>query len=234
VGNRHKDNTVNTLEGVLALLEVENIMDALKLIRGLAKSRSIGPNPSFTEFDLVKTLEIVDSEKTIGRTRLSKELGIGQGATRTILDHLGRGGLLRIQRSGCILTSKGSGLVKELKSIVKVGFEVPQTIFPIGPFNSGALIAKAGKRIRRGLEQRDAAIRAGASGATTLVYRDGKLLFPPEEVASEGWPEISKKIIKIFQPNEDDVIIVTGGASPKLAEAGARAAAWTLLENIEE
>jgi hypothetical protein len=112
-----------------------------------------------------------------------------------------------------------------------VGFEVPHTIFRIGPYNSGALVSKAGDRIRRGLEQRDAAIRVGASGATTLVYKGGKLLFPPEEVASEEWPDVSKRIIKIFQPSENDVVIVTSGASPKLAEAGAIAAALTLLES---
>jgi predicted transcriptional regulator len=206
-------------------------MDALKLIRDLAKGTSIGPTPSFTEFDLIKTLEIVDKEEIIGRTKLSKELGLGQGATRTILNHLELAGLIEIQRLGCGLTSKGSALLRDLRAIVKVGFDVPQSIFPIGRYKSGALVVKAGQKIRRGLEQRDAAIRVGASGATTLVYRDGRLLFPPEEAMSEDWPEISKKILEIFQPNEDDVIIITGGATPKSAEAGAQAAAWTLLEN---
>jgi predicted transcriptional regulator len=205
-------------------------LDVVKWIRHLAKSRSIGPNPSFTEFDLVKTIEIIDEEAAIGRSRLSKELGLGEGATRTILNHLERAGLIKVERSGCILTSKGSKLLKNLGSIVKVGFEVPSTIFRIGRYNSGALVSNARQRIRKGLEQRDAAIRAGASGTTTMVYRNGKLLFPPEEVASEEWPELSKRIVEIFQPNENDVIIITGGTSPKLAEAGARAAAWTLLE----
>lgn len=132
------------------------VMDALKLIRDLAKGSSIGPNPSFTEFDLVKTLEIVDKEETIGRTKLSKELGLGQGVTRTILNHLERAGLIEIQRLGCVLTSKGSALLRDLRSIVKVGFEVPRSIFPIGRYKSGALVSKAGQRIRRGLERRDA------------------------------------------------------------------------------
>jgi len=203
---------------------------AVKRIRDLARSRAVGPNPSFTEFDLVKTLEIVDKEEMIGRTRLSQELGLGQGATRTILDHLERAGLIKVERAGCILTSKGSRLLKELKSIVRVGFNVPHTIFPIGPYNSGVLVSRARRKIRKGIEQRDAAIRVGASGATTLVYREGKLLFPPDEIASE---ELSKKIIEIFQPDEDDAIIVAGGCSPRVAEAGARAAAWTLLESTE-
>jgi len=204
-------------------------MDALKLIREMAKSRAIGPSPSFTEFDVVKALELIDRE-TIGRTKLSKEIWLGQGATRTILSHLQHAGLVNIQPSGCILTPKGSSFVKSLRSIVRFGFDIPRAIFPIGQYNSGALVSKAGKRLRKGLEQRDAAIRVGASGATTLVYRNGKLLFPPKEVASKEWPEISKRIMDIFQPTEEDVIIVTGGESPRQAEAGARAAAWTLLE----
>ncbi len=207
-------------------------MYAVKKIRELAKSRSIGPSPSFTEFDLVKTLEIVDKQKTIGRTLLSKELGLGQGATRTILDHLERAELVEVGRLGCILTSRGSRLLKDLRSVVRVGFWIPQAILPIGPFNGGALVSKAGQRIRKGLEQRDAAIRVGASGATTFVYRDGKLLFPPDEVASKEWPELSDKIIEVFQPGQNDVVIVTGASSSRLAEAGALAAAWTLLENV--
>jgi predicted transcriptional regulator len=207
---------------------------AVKKIRELAKSRSIGPNPSFTQFDLVKTLETVDKEKTIGRTLLSKELGLGQGATRTILDHLERAGLVEVRRLGCVLTSKGSRLLKDLRSIVRVGFQIPQAMYPIGRFNCGALVSKAGQRIKKGLEQRDAAIKVGASGATTFVYRDGALLFPPEEVASKEWSELSQKILEVFQPSENDVVIITGASSPRLAEAGARAAAWTLLENDQE
>jgi len=207
-------------------------MDALKLVRELAKSRSIGPSPSFTEFDVVKALELIDRE-SIGRTKLSKELELGQGATRTILSHLQHAGLVDIRPSGCILTSRGLSFVKSLRSIVQFGFDIPRAIFPIGEYNSGALVSKAGKRLRKGLEQRDAAIRVGASGAATLLYRNGKLLFPPKEVASKEWPEISKRIMNIFKPREDDVIIVTGGESPRLAEAGARAAAWTLLESSQ-
>ncbi len=223
MGNRDKERTMPRLW----IQGWEFPLDVVKRIRQLAKSRAIGPNPSFTEFDLVKTIETIGQEAEIGRSRLSKELGLGQGATRTILDHLERAGLIKVERSGCILTSNGSKLLNNLRSIVKVGFEVPSTIFRIGQYNSGALVSSAGQRIKKGLEQRDAAIRVGASGATTLVYRNGKLLFPPEEVTSE---ELSRKIIDIFQPNENDVIIITGGISPKAAEAGARAAAWTLLE----
>ena len=207
-------------------------MKAAKLFKELAKGTSVGPSPSFTEFDLAKTLEMVGKEKSIGRTRLSRELELGQGATRTILDHLERAGLIRVERSGCTLTSEGLKILKELGLIVKLGFEVPSTVFAVAPYGSGALVSKAAHKVKRGLEQRDAAIRVGASCAVTLVYRDGKVLFPlGEEVESEDWPKVSNRIIEIFQPAEGDVIIIARGASPRLAETGARAAAWTLLES---
>ena len=85
--------------------------------------------------------------------------------------------------------------------------------------------------MKHGLEQRDAAIKIGALGATTLVFSRGKLNMPGiEEDAFKGDPRIRVELISKLQPRENDVIII-GSANDKLtAEYGAIAAALETLK----
>jgi hypothetical protein len=85
--------------------------------------------------------------------------------------------------------------------------------------------------VKSGIEQRDAAVRAGADGAVTLVVKHGELIMPPA-ADSKMRPKAdnAKKIQETFQPQESDAIIIAGANSEQNAEEGARAAAWTLLE----
>ena len=58
------------------------------MIEKVASKIAPGRVPSFNEAQVVKALEIIDAYGTVGRIRLSKELGLGEGATRTLLKHL--------------------------------------------------------------------------------------------------------------------------------------------------
>lgn len=42
------------------------------------------------------------------------------------------------------------------------------------------LLKKFGFAIKSGIEQRDAAIKMGAKGATTLLFKDGKFVMPAD------------------------------------------------------
>jgi hypothetical protein len=86
--------------------------------------------------------------------------------------------------------------------------------------------------VKRGIEQRDAAIRAGATGACTLVYRKGKLAMPMGD--REEWTPAPNDLLfedlrKIFDPTEHDVITIVSASDNGLAEHCAVAAALTLL-----
>ena len=89
----------------------------------------------------------------------------------------------------------------------------------------------AANKVRQGIEQRDAAIKAGATGAAMLMYKGGKLIMPTiSEYVARDYPSVAKQIMEIFQPKESDVIILGSANTKDLAEDGARAAAWTLME----
>jgi hypothetical protein len=86
-------------------------------------------------------------------------------------------------------------------------------------------------RVKSGIEQRDAAVRAGADGAITLVVKQGKLVMPSAaELVKRRQENVARKIQEEFRPQENDVIIIAGANSQQNAEQGARAAAWTLIE----
>jgi hypothetical protein len=83
--------------------------------------------------------------------------------------------------------------------------------------------------VKYGLEQRDAAITAGAKGATTLVFTKNGLAMPgAKEDVSESGSSIIAALSKL-NLTEGDVIII-GSADEKIkAEIGVKTAALELL-----
>jgi hypothetical protein len=82
------------------------------------------------------------------------------------------------------------------------------------------------------LEQRDAAIIAGARSAITIVLRGKKMVIPSisNDVARD-FPSIFSKITELLKLKENDAVVIGSADSWKQAEYGAWAAAWTLIDN---
>lgn len=198
----------------------------------LAKQKGIGPLPSFSEIHVLKTLLLLTEGSPIGRAKLSDRLRIGEGATRTLVESLRDAKLITVSKPGCTLTSKGLNLTRSLrKKLVKVA-SVPRTSISSQNHNYGVLVRQGADQVRNGLEQRDAAIRAGAAIGVTLVKKGGKLYIPPKNEFTDPKFEESVQIFEtIFHPLENDVIIVCGAGDDARAEEGALAAASTLLDN---
>jgi len=204
-------------------------MRLLEVLKELAKQRAIGPSPSFNEVHLFKAMEML-GKGPIGRHKLSQELRLGEGSARTLIEHLQAAGIVGTSKMGCMLTRKGLALIDELKLKVGSKAKIPKSSLAFSTYNYGILIKKARSRVSHGLEQRDAAVRAGAAGATTLVFKNGRLVVPPvdEAVAGRKVEEIAE-LLRIFHPEEDDVIVISGSEIEDEAETGAFAAALTLL-----
>ncbi|MEM2936398.1 MAG: hypothetical protein QW231_04385, partial [Candidatus Bathyarchaeia archaeon] len=79
-------------------------MKALRLIERVAEKAAPGRAPSFTEAHVIKTLEVIGAGRVVGRVRLSKVLGLGEGETRTLLKHLENQDLIKVSRLGIALT----------------------------------------------------------------------------------------------------------------------------------
>ena len=139
-------------------------------------------------------------------------------------------GLVQFSRSGCALTSKGRDLWNEINSKIATKAEINKTEVTVGSHNVAILVRGAGNRVTSGVEQRDAAIKAGALGATTLVVRGGRLVIPMiSEDVSKDFPEAYRQVMETLRPQEGDAIVIGSADEPRKAEYGALAAAWTLL-----
>jgi DNA-binding transcriptional regulator LsrR (DeoR family) len=205
-------------------------LKALRVLKELAAEKAAGPRPSFTQLDLARAIEIIGTEQ-IGRNKLSERLGLGEGTTRTLIDRLLDARLIEISRSGCELTRSGHSVLNELNRRLGTRTIVPRSSVTVGTHNFGILVKGTANRVKSGIEQRDAAVRAGADGAITLVVKQGKLVMPSAaELVKRRQENVARKIQEEFRPQENDVIIIAGANSQQNAEQGARAAAWTLIE----
>jgi len=204
----------------------------LEVIERVTRKIAPGPTPSFNEAHVVKALEIIAKCGIVGRIRLSKELGLGEGTTRTLLKHLKNEGITQSSRSGISFSEEGKKLFSDLRSKVSEGVEVPSSPLTVGPFNIAVLVRDPAQAIGSGMEQRDIAIKSGASGATTLVFSGDKLSMPTgEQNVSECLPMLHDELVTKLNPKENDVIIVGSGENRELAEIGAKMAAIKLLKN---
>jgi predicted transcriptional regulator len=191
---------------------------------------AVGPSITFTVFDLIKAIEIIDEKGPIGRGKLSEELKIGGGAIRTLIKRLKDSQLLTTSKLGCTLTNKGSEILKKLNHFFPQIVKLKGTKLTSTSFNFAVLVRNYSKEAKNGLEQRDAAVRIGAKGAVTIVFMNGKLIIPKvSSDLSKDYPEAFNQITKAMKLEEDDIIVIGNANDLKSAEYGALAAAWTLI-----
>jgi hypothetical protein len=206
-------------------------LNPLETIGKVAGKIAPGRLPSFAEAHVIKALEEIGLQENVGRLKLSKDLHLGEGETRTLVKHLKNEGLIEVSKSGISLSAAGKRLLSGLRVLVSEQIDVPSTLLTVGPFNVAVRVKGIKDSVHYGLEQRDAAIMAGAKGATTLIFTKNRLTMPGTgEDVSKNDPSILASLSKL-DLNEGDVIII-GSADEKIkAEFGAKTAALELLKS---
>ena len=194
-------------------------------------SGSKGPNPSFATAHVVLAFLLIGNAKQIGRKSLSEELEIGEGATRTVIGRLKELSLIETNPSGCYLTSAGMTELRRLRRQLSGPISLPGERLSIGKAQEALRIGKGGKHVETGIEQRDAAVKAGASGATTYVLAAGRVTIPggsrdcERDFPSPVWATLRKEL----DLENGDALVIAGAESQKAARLSAVAAALTLL-----
>lgn len=209
-------------------------MKALETIAKVAAKTAPGRVPSFGEAHVVEVLEKINGEGTVGRLKLSRDLQLGEGQVRTLIRHLTKEGLVRASRSGISLSDAGKKLLSNLRTVLSEQVELSQSPLTVGVFNVAVQVKGVKNSVKYGLEQRDAAVAAGAKGATTLVFTKSGLIMPGtgENIRKTG-SSIATSLSKLSL-KEGDVIVI-GSADEKLQAAlGAKAAALELLKRCEK
>jgi len=191
-----------------------------------------GRTPAFAETHVVKAIETLGAGEPVGRIRLSKMLGLGEGETRTLVRHLRSENVIKVSRAGITLTKLGKRVLSDLRSKISEEIEIPESSLTIGPHNVVVLVKDAADCVGYGVEQRDAAIKAGALGATTLVFGKGRLTMPGvSDDVFRGIRPMQERLVAELKPAEDDVIIIGSAMERQTAEFAAKTAALRLLES---
>jgi len=187
-----------------------------------------GPAPRFTNLHVWKTIYEIFKAGRIGRQKLARKVGVGEGTLRTILAFLKTRNFIIIKQAGIRLTEKSFSFLD------KCGLQITRlqtSEITVGKHNCAVLLRNAAHKIRLGIEQRDEAIKAGASGATTIICRNKKLVFPATNYSLEiKEPKFAELIHSKLMPEDNDVIIIGSANSLKMAEEGALAAALELVK----
>jgi hypothetical protein len=203
------------------------LADILKLV----ERRGQGPSPGFGREHVVLAFLILGASKSLGRQALASGISIGEGSMRTILKKLRQAGLVEVDPAGIQLTRAG---VRSYQGILKK-MVPPVTLrgstLTVGRSQAGVDMRSSGDAISSGIQQRDAAVRAGAEGATSYVLRAGKFTVPggssdcEKDFPSGTWGVLREEL----DPHNGDAIIVCGAGDETRAKLGALAAALSLF-----
>ncbi|MHB8545807.1 MAG: DUF4443 domain-containing protein [Nitrosotalea sp.] len=189
-------------------------------------------------FDLVhvfKTMQMMSDNNRISRSIMMQELGLGEGSIKTLVKHLKIHGLVENSNAGMWLTNKGEVLYTKLHILIPRETDITKCSVALGKFNHAILLKNMAHNIKSGIEQRDAAIKAGAVGATTLICRNERLVLPGTgEDLMRNDQKIHSLIIEKLSPEQNDVIIIGSSQNKKIAEMAAKSAALYTIEDHEK
>jgi hypothetical protein len=191
---------------------------------------------SFDIAHIFKALQLIDTRGHISRETLCKELNLGEGSIKTLVKHLKMKHMIKTSNAGTKMSDKGKDLFEELLSSVPTECGIPKCSIALGKFNYAVLLRQLSFAIKSGIEQRDAAIKMGGIGATTLLFRNGKFMMPTANYDSlRKEPRIHSLLIEKLRPEDGDVIIIgSDDKDGRIAELAAKNAALMTISNHDK
>lgn len=177
---------------------------------------------SFSRVYVVKTMLLLDSD-SMGRTRLMRKLGLKEAPVKTVLKYLADKGVVEPTTRGHRLTDRGRVLIGRFKEIVRGPLELGDLDVTVAESNVLFLVKDSASEIERTIEQRDAAIKEGAEGTTTVVCRNGRYMLGDENI------DLPEDVGESFEIEDGDVLIIGSDQDHRKAEEGAIAALLTLF-----
>lgn len=189
---------------------------------------------SFEPAHIFKVLQVTGLNTKASRSLLTEELDLGEGAVKTLVKHMKMNGLITTSNAGMRLSEKGRVLLSKLRDAIPAEAEIGKCSTTLGKTNHAILVKGLAGFIGSGIEQRDAAIKIGALGATTLVFRDGKLFTSDRsnEVPIRD-RLLSLEIMEKLRPENGDVVIIASAENRRTADLAAKRAALDTISDHE-
>ncbi|MCL2317450.1 MAG: hypothetical protein FWC44_00125 [Methanomassiliicoccaceae archaeon] len=185
-----------------------------------------GPMFRFSDANIYWTVHSLSDGKRVGRKKLAEMVGVGEGSMRKIIDTLKKWNYVTVKQTGITITK--AGLEFYLKIPIRI-VHIELGGSSVGLFSQSVLVMGVSDKVVNGMQQRDAGIKVGATGCTTVVIREGVLMVPPDWNIDEKDPELAYKIRKETGITQNDVIIVGEAKTKLLAVEAAVNAALELI-----
>ena len=203
----------------------------MKILENLVDKRA-----EYSIANIVKVLFLI-SKEPLGRFELMGKLGLTEAPVKTMLKNLAKNKLIKSTIEGAVLDYKGKGLFTRITKVIpKSPIEIDaQNYTDYGLYKKlyknrldlAILVRNVSHKIRDGVEQHDIAVKTGAVGATTLVQKNNKIVFP------STWYEIKSEFnnyLKVhFDIKNNDAIIICFGPSYHKVEEAALTTALSLI-----
>jgi hypothetical protein len=171
---------------------------------------------NYTDGDILLTLKLLQTQP-MGRKALAKTLALGEATVRTLFRRLESSEYITSTRQGQKITEKGITFLASYPS-----FTLPTPVnvgeLTLSQYNMATLITNFSHCIKNGIQFRDAAIIAGATGATTILFKNQGFVFPHGNTLLP--PDISSTLINQFSPAEGDVLIIATATTSQKAIRG--------------
>lgn len=185
---------------------------------------------TFSVPHVFKALQMLHENEYVSRSSFCQNLHMGEGAVKTMILHLKEEFMVESTKSGTFLTTKGKSLIKNLLEIIFAECDIKKCPIAQGKFNHAVILKNYSFATKTGVEQRDYTILYGASGATTLIYKEDRFVFPNENIDCLLNDQKTRNLlISEMHPKNGDVIIIASASDPFVAEIAAKnSALWTL------
>ena len=175
-----------------------------------------------TYFQLLHAIK----DEPLGRRTLVERTGITEMTVRTHLNKLRDAGLVLMAKAGTGLSEAGKASLETLFERVVEVRELNLHDLSLDRFNATALLNRSADALEKSLHLRDAAVRAGASGAILLIReRDGWVFAEDRVQVSKQNPRDAELLSKKMSAREGDVLIITFGPTLRVAQA----AIWNVI-----
>lgn len=189
---------------------------------------------SYEMSHVFRAMQLMTEHGKISRNLLTSELNLGEGTIKTLVKHLKMNDIVETSNAGMWLTRKGQVMYKKIDDAIPYELSLKECSLGLGAHNHAILVRGLGDEIGTGIEQRDAAIKVGAQGATTLIYQNKKFLMPDRAQDSlRREPELRSILLEKLNPDEKDIIIIASSDDKKNANLAAKSAALLTISNHE-
>ncbi|MDR2866737.1 MAG: hypothetical protein LBV13_04990 [Methanomassiliicoccaceae archaeon] len=185
-----------------------------------------GPMFRFADTNVYWALHLLSDGKRMGRKVLADLVGVGEGSMRRILNTLKDWEMISVKQTGITITKTGSGFLNEIPVRI-LDIDVGDVV--LGRYQQAVKVYGVASKIENGMQQRDAGIKVGASGCTTIICRDNRLMMPPDWDLDTERPDIADMIRRNVGLSAEDIIIIGGADNMHSAVNAALAAAFELF-----